>query len=778
MEEVNGISFSVCHFGKHDRTAVKGIEIHNQRERFGKSNSNPDIRWESTHENYDLHNNDLISYNTTIKERIDALQLRKAVRKDAVVMAEIIISSDKEFFEKLTSQQSKTFFEESYQFLAARYGKENVIGAVVHMDETTPHLHFSFVPVTADGRLSCRDLMNRKELILLHDTYHKMVGAKWNLQRGEKESDAQHVDPQAYKKKLENENTSLEEQIAAYKTLLTSLTGEKLEIPPPQALESVRSYYNRIKPLREQFKALEIELKETYAKNADLKKENSVLYGDIRALKEVAGKARSENNQYWNRIIDKMKAEKSAREDVLRAFEKPLPELLPLIAEKVADGLETAVSPKSLLAYLEKYNIAAEFGKNGIVLALHNGKQKKLVSSIDATFTAEYITERLEQNHRRLTQQRPVKNAEKALAFSKQAEDAMQKTPKPLPVVFPKNYSPKANILWRHSAERLIRTTKDIVTLQPEEPLVAYLVRTEPARQEYQKMSADMEEQKKTIAELLSELTQSEEKLQQEIFGAYTSVEDISMLSAQANARLLETEKALFSCEDQLVEQKSLFLTLKKLQVQLKAAELSPLDGMHKVLQENAQCSMERFKVSGTPEDAAVLNAATDELSLFALNGTFYQNLLLLRAEVVLLLQNTQEIEVRMPGEKLADYLTRTEAMREACKAEIEAIKMQREKIKTEDFADGQEKTPGAAALLRLLQPLQQDIWEHLSNNTFQALLQEHQQQRAIMDSLKLLNLFLSPSEEPRQQQAGQQTGELSAAARKELLLKAELARS
>ena len=59
------------------------------------------------------------------------------------------------------------FFQETYKFLNDRYGKENVISAYVHMDETTPHMHYAFVPVVEDKKkggykLSAKEAVNRK----------------------------------------------------------------------------------------------------------------------------------------------------------------------------------------------------------------------------------------------------------------------------------------------------------------------------------------------------------------------------------------------------------------------------------------------------------------------------------------------------------------------------------------------------------------------------------------------------------------------------------------
>ena len=51
-----------------------------------------------------------------------------------------------------TDEQIKQFFELSYKFLSERYGEQNVISAYVHMDETTPHMHFLFIPIVDDKK--------------------------------------------------------------------------------------------------------------------------------------------------------------------------------------------------------------------------------------------------------------------------------------------------------------------------------------------------------------------------------------------------------------------------------------------------------------------------------------------------------------------------------------------------------------------------------------------------------------------------------------------------
>ena len=85
------MSFLLLHMNKFKKEAVRGIQSHNLRER--KSQSNPDIDYSKSQGNYDLHEQKA-EYAQAIQNRIDNLLLVKAVRKDAVHMCGLIVSSD------------------------------------------------------------------------------------------------------------------------------------------------------------------------------------------------------------------------------------------------------------------------------------------------------------------------------------------------------------------------------------------------------------------------------------------------------------------------------------------------------------------------------------------------------------------------------------------------------------------------------------------------------------------------------------------------------------
>ena len=86
------MSYAVVRIQKYQKTAVKGIQFHNQRER--ESRTNPDIDSSRSQLNYDLMNTQNINLNEKINERIQSLNLPTKVRKDAIVLCECLITSD------------------------------------------------------------------------------------------------------------------------------------------------------------------------------------------------------------------------------------------------------------------------------------------------------------------------------------------------------------------------------------------------------------------------------------------------------------------------------------------------------------------------------------------------------------------------------------------------------------------------------------------------------------------------------------------------------------
>src|SRR5699024_11965987 len=92
-----------------------------------KSRTNDDIDHERTRENYDLKNDKNIDYNERVKEIIESQKTgTRKTRKDAVLVNELLVTSDRDFFEQLDQGEQKRFFEERYKLFSERYVKKNL----------------------------------------------------------------------------------------------------------------------------------------------------------------------------------------------------------------------------------------------------------------------------------------------------------------------------------------------------------------------------------------------------------------------------------------------------------------------------------------------------------------------------------------------------------------------------------------------------------------------------------------------------------------------------
>lgn len=185
---------------------TKGLQKHNQRE--NNNYNNKDIRHEDTHKNYDLIHEKNVDYNQLIADKIDSNYTgKRKIRTDAIRHVEGIITSDEEFFNGLSEEKTHQFFKDSLDFAKQEYGEENILYATVHLDEKVPHMHFGFVPLTDDGRLSAKEkLGNKKAMTELQDRFNHYVNSRgYNLERGtaKQVSEREHKDIDKFKKDTE-----------------------------------------------------------------------------------------------------------------------------------------------------------------------------------------------------------------------------------------------------------------------------------------------------------------------------------------------------------------------------------------------------------------------------------------------------------------------------------------------------------------------------------------------------------------------------------------------
>lgn len=251
----------MAHYMKHPKTALGHLGKHYER---GKDESseyvkfgNPQIDPQRTHLNYNLapqHN-----HMKFINQRLSEVYCLN--RKDVNVMCSWVVTAPKD----LDPSQQDDFFRESYKFLENRYGKENVISSYVHLDETTPHMHFAFIPVVYDKKkdrykVSAKERVNKFELKSFHSDYQE------------------HLDKANIRCNVLNEATR--EGNKSIDELKRQSATERLQEASEKASKIVSKAHNEAQAIKDSLIPLkaEYEAKKAYVREADRISQVSMMY--------------------------------------------------------------------------------------------------------------------------------------------------------------------------------------------------------------------------------------------------------------------------------------------------------------------------------------------------------------------------------------------------------------------------------------------------------------------------------------------------------------------
>ena len=235
------------------------------------------------------------------------------MRKDSVKFVDTLVTVSPEFAEAHESEMPE-YFNQAFGFLKDRVGEENIISAVVHMDEKTPHLHLCFVPLTKDKRLSAKEILgNKKAMIQWQDDFCACMSERWSeLERGAPavETKRRHLTPQWYKKvtamdaKLEKLETALngvnvlnagkkrEEAIETFKQLLPEVESFQAEIQRMQ--EAVSQSLSMQRCSTEENEALKDELTAERRKSAEQRAKLTVLEERYKRAEKLLSKGSRE----------------------------------------------------------------------------------------------------------------------------------------------------------------------------------------------------------------------------------------------------------------------------------------------------------------------------------------------------------------------------------------------------------------------------------------------------------------------------------------------------
>jgi hypothetical protein len=232
--------YGIIRMQKFHKDAILGIQKHNQRE--GENSKNKDIDSTRTMLNYDFVNEDKIKYHEEIK-KMTATRVKRKIRNDAVLVAEFFVSASPEYMHAMSLDEQRKYFEASLDHIAGKYGQQNILYAVVHNDEATPHMHVGFVPITDDRRLAAKEYFHGKTKIRrIQDDFHNYMNKRgYDIERGEP-SELQHKSVHEFKKQEREKELKHLQQLVAHKEKELQQMDNLVELKsaPPVEIRSER----------------------------------------------------------------------------------------------------------------------------------------------------------------------------------------------------------------------------------------------------------------------------------------------------------------------------------------------------------------------------------------------------------------------------------------------------------------------------------------------------------------------------------------------------------
>ena len=283
-------------------------------------------------------NRELVEFPDGVSDRTEAIShrirtagIKRKITPDQVRAIRIVLSGTHEDMMKIQDEgRLDEWCDDNLQWLHYTFGKENTVSAVLHMDEHTPHIHATVVPIVTgerrkakkkqtEGKRSYRkkantvrlcadDVLTREKLVTYHDSYAKAM-EKYGLQRGVRGSEARHTTTAQYYRDLIRQTSELEANVQQLQTeqqqaeqqlgeVRQEVKSEKLEAAKTEAkaafVAKVGSLFgsNKLKEERE----------ELQQRISALENQNKELIQHIKTMEREHKEERTKFNEYVDKI--------------------------------------------------------------------------------------------------------------------------------------------------------------------------------------------------------------------------------------------------------------------------------------------------------------------------------------------------------------------------------------------------------------------------------------------------------------------------------------------
>ena len=292
--------YAILRFEKHKGNPARPLESHHERQKEQYA-SNPDI--DTSRSKYNFH---IVKpegrYYHFIQKRIEEAGCR--TRKDSTKFVDTLITASPEFFKGKSPKTVQAFFQRAGDFLIDRVGRENIISAVVHMDEKTPHLHLTFVPLTEDNRLCAKEIIgNRKNLTKWQDDFFAYMVEKYpDLERGESASKTgrKHIHTRLFKQAV-----SLSKEARQIEKVLDEIGTFNSGKKKAEALALLKKWFPQMENFSGQLKKYQVTIEDLLAENTKLEERAKASEKGKMSNTIERAKLESELNEL-QRVIDRI----------------------------------------------------------------------------------------------------------------------------------------------------------------------------------------------------------------------------------------------------------------------------------------------------------------------------------------------------------------------------------------------------------------------------------------------------------------------------------------
>lgn len=314
--------YTILRFKKLKGCAIGSCERHNERKKEIYK-SNPDIDVDKSKQNYHIIEPPKFTYKRKVDDLIKKSQCK--TRKDSVKLVETIITASPEFMKKLSLEEQKEYFKRATDFMIGKVGRQNIISAVVHMDESNPHMHLVFCPINKENKLSAKSILgNQKSLSQWQTDYFECMHERWNeLERGKSsiETKRKHIPTWLFKL-----STALDSRYEQMTKLLSNANAFNVKKTKEEIMQILITFLPQTKRFEKEIENLEPYIQSLKDQISDKTDTITQLRGDKRYLEDELEDEKYKNLYKLESMQDEVKKYKKlldqVPEDVIKDIEE------------------------------------------------------------------------------------------------------------------------------------------------------------------------------------------------------------------------------------------------------------------------------------------------------------------------------------------------------------------------------------------------------------------------------------------------------------------------